>query len=410
MPEAGLDQINAAFLYAPLLPSQQRRGQPSPLPPPDYGRRYLTKRARDLKQVELAYLPWRKEPDCQLGKESADRLHVLSLYLRNCLRASTPGGDIRPDPDRLRNLLLQDSLSGGFSPLQRPGLGEIKPSEWRQPGAVPVLVQLLQHENTPIRLLLVELLSQIEGKEASVALAQRALFDLSPEVREKAVRALGDRPAAEYRHVLLNGFRYPWPPVADHAAEAVAALEDRDTLPALIDLLAEPDPRRPIAVKDGDREVLFTRELVRINHLSNCMICHAPSFSRDDLVRGRVPIPGEDPPPLYYAETSGLFVRADITYLRQDFSVVQPVTNSGKWPGNQRFDYLIRTRPLTGGEWTHFEQRQKEKPGPNTYEQREALLFAIRELTGKDLGSSYEDWKGLLKPKVVKEEDRQKDD
>jgi hypothetical protein len=125
------------------------------------------------------------------------------------------------------------------------------------------------------------------------------------------------------------------------------------------------------------------------------MLCHAPSSSKDDLVRGRVPVPGENPPPLYYAEQRGLFVRADITYLRQEFSVVQPVPVPGTWPGNQRFDYLVRTRPLTRLERARLEQPPKEKPAPARDEQREAVLFALRELTGKDLGVTAEDWRPL---------------
>jgi hypothetical protein len=222
-------------------------------------------------------------------------------------------------------------------------------------------VQLLQHENTPIRLLLIELLSVIEGKEASVALAQRALYDLSPQVREEAVQSLLDRPAAEYRLALVDGFRHPWPAVADHAAEALVAIKDRGALPALIELLAEPDPNLPFVVKEKEKEVLATRELVRLNHMSNCLLCHAPSLSKEDLVRGRVPIPGEDPPPLYYAETTGFFVRADTSFLRQDFSVVQPVAKSGKWPGNQRYDYLVRYRGSSGTALNRPKRRSRRR-------------------------------------------------
>jgi outer membrane biosynthesis protein TonB len=409
VPELGLGQTAAAAVYAPLLELQKVGQFPSSLEP-DYGRRFLVEQARLLKRPDLTYLPWRQGADSQLGKESADRLHVLSLNLRASLRASTPQGDIRPDPDRLRALLLggeaaRSAARSGVRGVALSGVNdaEIKPSEWRQPGAIPALMQLLQHENTPIRLLLVELLSQIEGKEASVALAHRALFDLSSQVRERAVQALVDRPMVEYREALLSGFRHPWPAVADHAAEALVAIKDRDALPALVKLLTEPDPKLPVAIKEKDKEVLATRELVRINHLSNCMICHAPSLSKEDLVRGRVPVPGEDPPPLYYAETSGMFVRADTTFLRQDFSIVQPVASSGKWPGNQRFDYLVRTRPLSRAERTRFEQWQKGNPKSESYEQREALLFTLKELTGKNLGTSYEDWKPLPKLAATKE-------
>ena len=45
-------------------------------------------------------------------------------------------------------------------------------------------MQLLQAENTPVRKLLVEMLGKIKGKEASQALAIRAMTDLAPEVRD----------------------------------------------------------------------------------------------------------------------------------------------------------------------------------------------------------------------------------
>src|SRR5262249_13168135 len=162
----------------------------------------------------------------------------------------------------------------------------------------------LQAENAPIRSVMVDLLANIEGKSASIALAQRALFDLSPEVRQKAVEALAARPPEHFRQVLLDGFRYPWPAVAGHAAEAIVALRLKDRAPALVDLLKERAPRLPVPVetKKGKEPAYIVRELVRMNHLCNCMVCHAPSQSKEDLVRGRVPVPGEDPPPLYYAE------------------------------------------------------------------------------------------------------------
>jgi hypothetical protein len=101
-------------------------------------------------------------------------------------------------------------------------------------------------------------------------------------------------------------------------------------------------------------------------------------------------------PPLYYAERSGLFVRADITFIRQDFSVVQPVANPVKWPGQQRFDYLIRTRNATPTEVKLLKGLEKEGKLTAGYPQRDAVLFALREVTGKDLGSSIKAWDELL--------------
>ncbi len=172
----------------------------------------------------------------------------------------------------------------------------------------------------------------------------------------------------------------------------------------MIELLNEPDPSRPFTIKEKDKSVLVVREVVQISHMASCMVCHAPSFSQLDLVRGRVSMPNEDPPPLYYAERTGTFVRADITYLRQDFSVVQPVTNTGKWPGNQRYDYLVRTRPLSRPENIQFAKTEKENPVKSKYPQRDSVLFALKELTGKDQGESYEDWKVMRKSFEPKQE------
>ena len=129
----------------------------------------------------------------------------------------------------------------------------MKSSEWNKPEALPAIIQLLQAENTPVRLVMVDLIANIEGKSASIALAQRALFDVSPEVRERAVSALASRPPAHFRQVLLDGFRYPWTPVAEQAAEAVVALGLSDVIPELETLLREPDPPLPFKVEDKEK-------------------------------------------------------------------------------------------------------------------------------------------------------------
>jgi hypothetical protein len=141
-------------------------------------------------------------------------------------------------------------------------------------------------------------------------------------------------------------------------------------------------------------------EVVRINHLRNCVLCHSPSFSPSDLVRGAVPTPGKPLPapastPQYY-ETGEAFVKAEVTYLQQDFSVVQTEPHPGQWPGHQRYDYVVRTRRLSASELHNWRLRKKEPPRPDQYEQREAVLFALREITGKDLGTSAQDWAKLL--------------
>jgi hypothetical protein len=88
-----------------------------------------------------------------------------------------------------------------------------------------------------------------------------------------------------------------------------------------------------------------------------------------------------------------LTIRADITYLRQDFSILQPVVQTDlSRPEQLRFDYVIRLRPLTEKQMKEWKSRSESSGG---YEQRDAVLFALRELTGQDPGSTWEAWDKL---------------
>src|SRR5262249_28324647 len=152
--------------------------------------------------------------------------------------------------------------------------------------------QMLQTEDEPNREGLVEWLAQNETLISSTALAQRAIFDLSPHVREAAVTALKTRPRITYRSVLLAGLRHPWAHVSDHAAEALVAVGDPDSVSELKRLVDAPNPSGAFRLP-GTSDRTFVRELVRVNHLRNCFLCHAPSFDERDLVRGLVPTPGK---------------------------------------------------------------------------------------------------------------------
>ena len=258
--------------------------------------------------------------------------------------------------------------------------------------ALSTLLQMLQVEDTDTRRLLVREMAKAKSPASGAVLATRALTDLSPEVRQAAVRALKKRPTKQYQPLFLNAFRYPWPSAADHAAEALIALDAKDAVPQLVALLDQPDPALPVLdSKTGQRKV---RELVRLNHLRNCFLCHPPSASEQDgLVRGAVPTPGVSLAPVYYGAGSGDFARADITFLRQDFSVILNVDNAAPWPAEQRFDYLVRTRTLPK------EAAAKEPEAPALaadYPQRQAALYALRKLTGKDGGTTSDEWRKLL--------------
>jgi HEAT repeat protein len=340
---------------------------------------------------DLAYLPLRKGNACRLNVQSGATLDVLSRKLHLLLDVAAPqdGKGRRPTATLLGEILREQKRG------RRP--------EWLRAQAIPVLLQILMHEDAPVRRMLVELLADVPGDASSVALAQRALYDLSAEVRELALHALRSRPRQEYRQVLTGGLRYPWAPVADHAAEALVFLDDQHDVPLLVTLLKKPDPALP-AVATGSRPYL--RELVQIDHSANCMMCHAPSASGADPARG--PVPG-----LIAvgggggggggrwsggggggASVNSFFVRADVAYLRQDFSVSQPVTNPTiGLEAISRFDYLVRLRPAKAQELV---SRQTQSKKSASYPQRESVLFALRELTGKDVGPTTEAWLALF--------------
>src|SRR5262249_35695133 len=151
--------------------------------------------------------------------------------------------------------------------------------------------------------------------------------------RTTAVDALKSRPRAEYLDVLVEGLSYPWAPVANHAAEALISLQLREVVPRLIRMLDDGDPRIVFQKNANGKPVFLIRELVRINHLRNCLLCHAPAFNNRDPVVGHVPDSAESLSPAYSRDQrSPPFVRADVTYIRQDFAVMQPVVDPGNSP------------------------------------------------------------------------------
>jgi HEAT repeat protein len=319
------------------------------------------------KAPELTGIEFRGAAECRIKREQAETMSRVALLLRRTMERRVTSSKDYP---------YRDTVANRYK------------GAWR-PDAVSTLVQVLQPEREEVRYGLTCALKEIKAPEATTALAQRAIFDLSPDVREEAIEALKGRERSEYRTALLRGLRHPWHTAALHAAEALVALRDRDALPELAALLAEPDPCQPVKNEHGQ---WAARQLVRVNHLRNCMMCHAESQSANDPLRGRIPVPGEPIPKgeVYYGGVGG-FVRADVVYLKQDFSVMQPVPDHGKWPEQQRFDYVVRDKVLSEAELKALPR----KPD-GVYPQREAVLFALRALTGLDCGTSASDWEATL--------------
>jgi hypothetical protein len=333
-------------------------------------------------RADLAGLAWQLGDQCKLGRQQAEELAVLSQAVRGCMDSATPiQGPPRPQEF--------------WTALEREASG--KPLLRHVESVLPALEQVVLAERSDLRRSVVEHLGPARDKQSTLALARRAVFDPDLDVRWAAVAALKDRPAGDYRDALLAGLRYPWPPVAQQSAEALAALKPPGLVASLVRLLDEPDPDAPFPHKAGGKELLAVRELVRINHLRNCLLCHPPSSDPKDLVRSIVPFPGQPPPQSFggYVQRSNcISVRADITYLRQDFSAAQPVAKPGVWPDRQRYDFLVRTRTLTPAERTAWEAKKKGA-APSPY--RRAVLYALCGLTGEYRGRRAADWQPLLR-------------
>ncbi len=268
-------------------------------------------------------------------------------------------------------------------------------------GGVPTLTQMLQIEDEAIRLLLVRELTKTKSSAATVELAIRAIADLSLAVRQAALAGLEQRPASEYLPTLLCGLRYPWSPIADHAAFALRTLKPQEAVASMVDLIDLPSPSVP--VYDSETKQYTVREMVRLNHLRNCLLCHAPSANpHDGLLRGVVPTPGQPLSNQYYESPDGDFVRADITFLRQDFSIHLPEKDAPPWPDEQRYDFVTRLRTVTPNEAMHLLASSTANP------QREAVLYALRGITGKDGGTSSALWCQLLGISTDKPSERKK--
>jgi hypothetical protein len=233
-------------------------------------------------------------------------------------------------------------------------------------------------------------LTSTRRPEATRELARAAVFSPDESLRAKALKALGPRPAEEATEVLVAGLRYPWPAVARNAARAIAQLRRVDLVPQLKAALDEPDPRGPRQAVAGGREVTVAREVVRVNHLRNCLLCHAPAEpgkTQDGALVAEVPLPSEPLPqrgayfddPRSPARLANLLVRIDVTYLRQDFSAMGAVPGAAPWPTQQRFDFVVRQRVLTPGDAADLRKRLE---GESPY--RRAAAQALRELTGRD--------------------------
>jgi hypothetical protein len=266
------------------------------------------------------------------------------------------------------------------------------------------LMQVLAIEPAPIREGLVNYLAEIPHPAATRALARLAVFDPQESVRQLAIRALADRDRHDYTDIVMSGLRYPWPKIAAQAATAAVQLKRTDLVANLVDMLDEVDPRLPVEKVIGDKVVLEAKQLVRLNHNQNCLMCHAPADATTPAmaVTAPMPVPGQPLPSFSkgygkskFQSENDIIVRVDMTYLRQDFSMLMPVLNANSWPAQQRFDFLVRTVQLSDTEAKLF--RAKLRPQAGTLSPyQEAAHTALRNLTGLDAAPTAQAWRTVL--------------
>jgi hypothetical protein len=268
---------------------------------------------------------------------------------------------------------------------------------------IAALSQILGPQRKSLRTEFMHKLKLSNRPEATRAIARAAIFDAESDVRNAALKALKDRPQSEYTDVLMHGIRYPLAIVAKRSAQALILLDRKDLLPQLAEVLDEPAPGDPETRGDDVVKVAFVREVVRINHHRNCLLCHPPSQTGStEEVPGVIPIPGS-PFPTSPREAYGSakstgepMVRADTTYLRQDFSVMMPVENAAPWPEMQRFDFLVRSRELDAKELKALEAKVQARPAGYLSENHRAALLVLQKLTGQDAAPNTAAWQRVL--------------
>lgn len=318
-----------------------------------------------------------------------------TVVLSNFLTTNVDGLSVvtlasEPFWQRFNNLCDQDDASRGRT--------DKATAEHVTLARVAALTQMLAAESAEMRLGLVKYLAGIPHVESTKALARMVIYSAEPDVRDAAITALKVRREKDYSDILVKGLGYPWPAVAKRAADAIAKLERTDLVPQLLNALEATDPRLPITKE----KVTTVREMVKLNHHRNCIMCHAPNGSgtpNPNALSAEVAVQGQplpSPSQGYRQETTELLIRLDVTYLRQDFSAAMTVHDAHPWPEQQRFDFFVRERTLTADEATEYVAKLTPKEEGVLSPYHKAVVTALRELTGKDAAPTAAAWRKLL--------------
>lgn len=383
---------------------------------PEFNLFSYTKRRRDIDGI-----PFIMGDECHIDEDTSQTMARISRDFgttRTSLDRARRTRETRPEVvERQREALLASGsmteeqvdaaiarMYGGLNGEERSRRlvrvldNELERGSARSPElAVSTFVQLCQGEDATMRKELVRLLGKIDCKSSSEALANLACFDIDASVRDAAVEQLRNRDKTEFTNVLVDNLWYPWAPVSINSAKSLAKIgrdwTNHDALNVeLTELLKLPDPAAPYKNEEGEWHV---KELVKVNHMKNCMLCHEAqtevvSLRSDEFqVPGRVPVPGQQIPIQYYQSQTGSFVDASTTYLRQDFSMLHDVPDHGPWPERQRFDYFLRERKLSPTECHDLETKLQEsetEPENDSFAQRDAVKYVLHRFQQDSIG------------------------
>ena len=182
---------------------------------------------------------------------------------------------------------------------------------------------------------------------------------------EETVRARGhidglkSRPAKDYTDMScckVSAIPSPWS--QKRAAEAARQIASQGCGQRTRQGARRTRPAAPPAKKtiEGKASLVHVRELVRVNHHRNCVLCHAPAARDDAVFSAPVALPDRElpaPSEGYGGRQSSpdLFVRIDMTYLRQDFSLDdegRAGREEGTVAGDAAFRFL-RAHPYRDG-------------------------------------------------------------
>lgn len=348
---------------------------------------------------DLVGLPFVMGDDCRSDKKFSAAFLKEVQRVREGLRSEDRSDDeLFSGSDRPPRLDSHVEPGAAFWATYNGSLGRPKDAvadtDIATRARVAALSQMLAAQPVQHRLGLVKHLAGMKEAEATKALTSLALFSVEDKLRDAALAALKERRDAVDGAELLRAVRYPWPAVARNAATAIIQLERRDLVPELVKIFDEPDPRAPV-VAEGKKPVV--RELVRLNHHHNCLLCHAPGNMPDvkigrfggssELVTGAVPSPGQSlprPSQGYDRDASpDILVRIDVNYLRQDFSVLQSVGGAAPWPEMQRFDFLVRTREVRDADVEAYRRWRSEQPAGYLTPNQDAALAAVRAFSAE---------------------------